>query len=74
MHYINLKMVYAEVLLGKRVQQTTMIANYHSHIIKDTIDISKKYQLEQGTHAPCHCRQATLTTNGSTNSSFFDHA
>jgi hypothetical protein len=37
--YSNLSMVYAEVMLGKRVNWSTMTAHSRSHIIVDTIDI-----------------------------------
>ena len=37
--YSNLSMVYAEVMLGKRVNWNTMTAHRRSHIIVDTIDI-----------------------------------
>ena len=38
--YSNLIMVYAEVMLGKHVNWTTMTAHSHSQIIRKTIDIS----------------------------------
>jgi hypothetical protein len=37
--YSNLTMVYVEVMLGKRVNWSTMTAHNHSHIITETIDI-----------------------------------
>jgi hypothetical protein len=37
--YNNLSMVYAEVMLGKRVNWSTMMAHSRSHITVDTIDI-----------------------------------
>jgi hypothetical protein len=37
--YSNLSMVYAEVMLGKRVNWSTMTAHSRSDIIEDTIDI-----------------------------------
>jgi hypothetical protein len=37
--YSNLSMVYAEVILGKRVNWSTMTAHCRSDIITDTIDI-----------------------------------
>jgi hypothetical protein len=37
--YSNLSMVYAEVMLGKHVNWSTMTAHSRSHIIVDTIDI-----------------------------------
>jgi hypothetical protein len=37
--YSNLSMVYAEVMLGKRVNWSTMMTHSRSHITVDTIDI-----------------------------------
>jgi hypothetical protein len=37
--YSNLSMVYVEVMLGKRVNWSTMTAHSRSHITVDTIDI-----------------------------------
>jgi len=37
--YSNLTMVYAKVMLGKRVNWSTMMAHSHSHIIMETIEI-----------------------------------
>jgi hypothetical protein len=37
--YSNLTMVYAEVMLGKRVNWSTMTVHSCSHIITETIDI-----------------------------------
>jgi hypothetical protein len=37
--YSNLTMVYAEVMLGRRVNWTSMTAHSHSHIITETIDM-----------------------------------
>jgi len=37
--YSNLSMVYAEVMLGKRVNWNTMTAHHRSHILVDTMDI-----------------------------------
>jgi hypothetical protein len=38
--YSNLSMVYAEVILGKRVNWSMMMAHSRSDIIAETIDIS----------------------------------
>jgi hypothetical protein len=46
--YSNLSMVYAEVMLGKRVNWFTMTAHSHSDITVDTIDISTDVDWNRG--------------------------
>ena len=46
--YSNLTMVYVEVMLGKRVNWTTMMAHSHSHIITKTIDIPSNVDWKGG--------------------------
>jgi hypothetical protein len=46
--YSNLTMVYAEVMLGKHVNWSTMTAHSHSHIITETIDIPTNVDWNEG--------------------------
>jgi hypothetical protein len=46
--YNNLTMVYAEVMLGKRVNWSTMTAHSRSHIIMEIIDIPSNVEWNRG--------------------------
>jgi hypothetical protein len=46
--YSNLSMVYAEVMLGKRVNWSTMTAHSRSDITVDTIDIPMEFDWNGG--------------------------